>query len=564
MLTGITINNLALINELHIDFSHNFNVFTGETGAGKSIIVDSLMLLIGARYDKTMLKYGADKGFVEGVFTCDDFKPLTDMGIDVDDGIMIVTRRFFKDGRNDIRVNGKQVTTSMLRELMSAYVDIYGQNEYQSLLKVSKQRKILDYFVFKNRQDLIDKQHGLYDEYKKLRAEMLGLGDEQQRAQRIDILKFQIDEIESAAIGQDEEQTLLDRRHVLMSAERIKSSLADCMNALDGDDGAVSSVSDGLRDLSVVSAFGSSYAALHERLKSVSIELDDIAACVKDELDGMECGERELDEVVSRLDKIRSLKSKYGAYDQMSKFLANAKVELDRLENGAEVYAALCKKEQSLRKSLYDSCVKLSELRRNGAVELAERVVGELADLGMANSRFETVFLEMPDFESFIEKTTAVGFDEFEFYLSPNAGQPLLPLLKIISGGEMSRFMLAIKMITGNLGNIDTMIFDEVDTGISGAVGLSVAKKLCELSRNRQVLCVTHLPQIAAMADTHFFIQKSDVDGNTVTGVTVLDKAGQIGEIARLSGSKGVSATSDKNAEELKVWSDGFKNSIKA
>lgn len=562
MLTGITINNLALIRELHIDFSQNFNVFSGETGAGKSIIVDSLMLLIGARYDKTMLSYGEDKGFVEGVFTCDDVKPLEELGIDAEDGMLIVTRRFFKDGRNDIRVNGKQVTTAMLRELMSSYVDIYGQNEYQSLLKVNEQRKILDYFVFKNAPELLEKHKALYDEYKKLRAEMAELGDEQQRAQRIDILKFQIDEIENAAVEKDEEQSLIGRRHVLMSAERIKSALADCMNTLDSDGGALSSIIGAARDLSSVSSFGSNYASLHDRLRSVSIELDDIVSCIKDELDGMDSGERELDEVVARLDKIRALKSKYGSFDAMNKFLQSSKSELEKLQNGEELYAELCKKEGSLRKKLFDSCKMLSEMRRNGAEELSKKIIDELADLGMAKSRFETKFNDMPEIDGFIEKVTATGFDEFEFYLSPNAGQPLLPLLKIISGGEMSRFMLAIKMITGNLGNLDTMIFDEVDTGISGAVGLSVAKKLCELSRNRQVLCVTHLPQIAAMADTHFYIQKYDEGGNTVTSVEVLERSGQIGEIARLSGSKGVSATSDKNAEELKAWSDEFKRGI--
>ncbi len=562
MLTGITIKNLALITELHIDFCKNFNVFTGETGAGKSIIVDSLMLLIGGRYDKTMLKYGEDKGYVEGVFTCENSAPLEEIGIDADDGMMIVTRKFFKDGRNEIRVNGKQITTSMLRELMSAYVDIYGQNEYQSLMKVAEQRKILDYFVFKNNSDLLDNQRSIFDAYRKLRAEMNNLGDARQRAQRMDILKYQIDEIENACVEKDEEQKLIDRRHILMSSERIKSSLADCLNSLDSDGGAISAVSDAVRDLSSVSAFGEKYSSLHDRLKSVSIELDDVAACVKDELDGMDSDERELDEVVARLDKIRALKSKYGAFDAMNDFLNNAKAEYDRLLHGEELYAELCKKEKDLRQTFFDSCMKLSELRRKGAAEFAKKIVEQLADLGMASSKFEVVFADPPDIDGFTDKATAVGFDEFEFYLSPNQGQPLLPLLKIISGGEMSRFMLAIKMIAGDVGNIDTMIFDEVDAGISGEVGLSVAKKLSRLSRNRQVLCVTHLPQIAAMADSHFFIQKTDVDGNTVTNVTLLDRAGQIGEISRLSGSKGVSATSDKNAEELKTWSDKFKSSV--
>lgn len=559
MLTRITIKNLALIRDLEIEFTDGLNVFTGETGAGKSIIVDSLMLLIGARYDKTMLKYGEEKGYVEGVFTFDDKTPLEEFGIDAEDGMFIVTRRFNRDGKNDIRINGKQATTAMLREFMSSYVDIYGQNEYQSLLRLTEQRKILDYYVFKKDRAPLDAQKKLYAEYRDICERMNRLGDETQRAQRIDILKYQIDEIESAAVEKDEEQKLVERRHKLMSAERIKSALSDCLSALDSDSGAITSLSDGVRALSSISQFSESYSVLHDRLKSCAIELDDIAACVKDEADNMDGGERELDEINARLDKIRALKSKYGAFDAMQRFLAQAKDELKTAENGAEIYEKLVKTESALKKSLFDSCVKLSAMRRSGAEELGKKIVKELADLGMENSRFEVEFNAQPSLENFTQNLNASGFDEFEFYLSPNAGQPLLPLAKIISGGEMSRFMLAIKLITGDLGNIDTMIFDEIDAGISGAVGLSVAKKLCALSRNRQVLCVTHLPQIAVMADAHLFIQKTDVGGETETTVTPLDRDGRIGEVSRLSGTRGVTGTSDKNAEEMKDWADKFK-----
>ncbi|MCM1367426.1 MAG: DNA repair protein RecN [Roseburia sp.] len=562
MLQRITIHNLALIRDLEIEFSPSLNVFTGETGAGKSIIVDSLMLLIGARYDKSLLKFGEDKGYVEGVFSCADVKPLAEMGIEDDDGLFIVTRKFFKDGKNDIRINGKQTTTSMLRELMQNYVDIYGQNEYQSLLKTSEQRKILDYFLFKNDGAPLERQRALFDEYKKVCADMRSLGDERTRAQRIDILKYQIEEIEKAAVYDGEEDELLVRRHTLMASERIKNALGECFDRIDGDDGATSAVADAMRALAAVASFDESYSALHDRLKSVAIELDDIAECAKDELDTMSESENELDAVAARLDKLRALKNKYGAYAAMQKFAREAKDELARLESGEETYEALRKKEEQLRKALYESSSTLSQLRRKGAKELESKILAELADLGMANSAFEVMFSDAPTAENFTEKVTAVGFDEFEFYLSPNVGQPLMPLAKIISGGEMSRFMLAVKLITGDLGNIDTMIFDEIDTGISGAVGLGVAKKLCRLSRNRQVLCVTHLPQIAAMADAHYYIEKTEASGDTATRVTPLDRSGQIGEISRLSGTRDVSTTSDKNATELKDWSDRFKAEI--
>lgn len=564
MLQRITIHNLALIRDLEIEFTPELNVFSGETGAGKSIIVDSLMLLVGARYDKSLLKFGEESGFVEGVFGFENAAPLVDFGVEHDDGFFIVTRKFFKDGRNDIRVNGKQATTAMLRELMQNYVDIYGQNEYQSLLKITEQHKILDHFVFKTDDAPLKAHRAVFDEYKKVCADMKALGDEQARAQRIDVLKFQIDEIRAADVKAGEEEKLVERRHVLMASERIKNALAECVGMLDGDDGASGSVSSAVRAIGAVSSLDDAYSALHERLRSVSIELDDIAECVKDELDGMDGSERELDEVVARLDKLRALKSKYGNYEAMQKFSIDAEVELERLSNGAELYGKLCDKEIELRKKLYASCAALSQLRRDGAKRMQMRIESELADLGMANSKFEVVFGDSPSADAFTTRVTATGFDEFEFYLSPNIGQPLLPLAKIISGGEMSRFMLAIKLITGNLSNIETMIFDEIDTGISGAIGLCVAKKLAELSRGRQVLCVTHLPQIAAMADGHYYIVKLEKDGDTSTKVTSLDRDGMISEISRLSGTRGVSGLSDKNATELKDFCDGYKRELPA
>ncbi len=563
MLKSLTVHNLALISDLEIEFCGNLNVFSGETGAGKSIIVDSLMLLIGARYDKSFLKFGEEKGFVEGVFDVGDAaSALDEHGIDGEDGILIVTRKFFRDGKNEIRANGKLMTTAMLRELMQSFVDIYGQNEYQSLLKATEQRKILDYFVFGRDGEAL-KSHGeLFDEYKKVCTEMNKLGDSAARAQRIDILKFQIEEIEKANIADGEEDKLLERRHLLTAAERIKNALAECYENLDGHDGAGETVGNAVHAMASVSQFGEDFETLYNRLKSVAIEADDIAGCVKDKLDEMDSSEAELDKIAARLDVIRALKNKYGQLPAMRKFLADAKVELDRAENGEEEYEKLRKKADELREKLYTSCVELSKQRHDGAEKLAKNIVGELIDLGMPNARFEVKFEDQPAISVFTERMTRTGFDEFEFYFSANAGQPLMPLAKIISGGEMSRFMLAIKLITGDLGNIGTMIFDEIDTGISGAVGLGVAKKLCKLSRRRQVLCVTHLPQIAAMADTHFFIEKTVGENDTRTVVTSLDRTGQIGEVARLSGTRGVSATSIQNAEELKDWSDSFKTEV--
>lgn len=563
MLQRISIHNLALIRDLELEFCPTLNVLSGETGAGKSIIVDSLMLLMGARYDKTLLKFGEDKGFVEGVFVCDNTAPLSDLGIDADEGMFIVARKFFKDGKNEIRVNGKQVTTAMLRELMQNYVDIYGQNEYQSLLKLTEQHKILDAYVFNKDDSALTKQRELYNEFKRIQTEITKLGDEAHRAQRIDILKYQIEEIHSAKVTRDEEEKLVEKRHLLMASERIKTALVECGELLGSDDGASAAVSAALRALASVSTLKSDYADMYERLNSVSIELDDLASCVCDELSSIDSCERELEGVLARLEKLRALKSKYGAFDAMQLFVTDAVAELEILENGAAIYDKLMAELQNVRTELYENCVKLSNMRRKSALEMENRILAELADLGMAKSKFRIEFSTMPSIEDFAKCVTAAGFDECEFYLSPNAGQPLLPLAKIISGGEMSRFILAVKLVTGDAGSIGTMIFDEIDTGISGAIGLAVAKKLCIISRAKQVLCVTHLPQIAAMADRHYFIDKSDDDNNeTKTSVTLLDADGRVGEIARLSGTRGVSAASDQNALETIKWCEDFKHAL--
>lgn len=567
MLNKLHIKNVALISELELDFCSALNIMSGETGAGKSIIVDSLMLLLGGKYDKTLLRFSQPQGFVEGVFDIpESLKPkVQEFGLE-DDDILVVNRKFNSDGKNEIRVNGKIFTTSMLKNLMTSFVDIYGQNEYQSLSKQSEHLRILDYFLKDDAKMLFSELESEYRNYRAIKAEMNELGNLSERERNIDIYRYQIEEIEHAKIKPNEEQEIAEKRKFFSSGERIATSLSDAANALyENVSGETASalIAEAMNALSAISDIKPIFGEMYERLNSVSIEIDDIADTALNELNDLNFDEREIDRVEKRYDVILSLKRKYGSYEKMIKFLSDAKATLEKLENCTELYENLTlKKAQSVAK-LYNLSKTLSDMRKKKADELSKQIISELNELGMENSRFEIVFNELPTLENCEDQLSPKGFDKPEFYLSPNAGQPLKPLVKIISGGEMSRFMLALKVITSQTDDIPTLIFDEIDTGISGLIGQAVAKKLAKIARHHQVLCVSHLAQIASMADNHYYISKYAKNEQTFTSVSLLDERGMIEEISRLSGSKDISSQTTKNAEEMKNWSNTFKKTIK-
>ena len=538
---------------------------SGETGAGKSIIVDGLMLLLGARYDKSLLRYGTESGYVEGVFdvTVRARDVMNELGLDEDDQI-IVTRRFFADGKNEIRINGRVATMSMLRALTATLVDIYGQNEYQSLIRTGEHLRILDYYIRNDCKAEKKEYADAYARYRETVAALGKIGDGAERIREIDLLRFQIDEINDAKTYESEEDELNERRNLITSAERIYAALGQSLQVLnEQDEGAASElVSQAQREIGSISSIKSTYAELYERLHAVSIELSDVCEVLRDESEGLHFDMNELDELEKRLDFIRSLKRKYGNFSAMNVFREKAQARLEFLENADEHYEALTREKKELTDRLYVLAQSVHDKRTRGAEEFARKIKKELNELGMENSDFRVVVSEFPARSEFEGKFGQNGADTAEFYLSPNAGQPLKPLVKIISGGEMSRFMLALKVISNQSDDIPTMIFDEIDAGISGITGRVVAKKLAMLSREHQVLCVTHLPQIASMADAHFFIYKRSEENNTVTNVVPLDGKGMIDEISRLSGSKGISEQSDTNAQTMKRWSDEYKASL--
>lgn len=562
MLKNIVIKNLALIGNVELNFGFGLNVLSGETGAGKSIIVDAIMLLLGAKYDKSLLRYGEASGFVEGVF---DVTPaageiLSEMGHDIE-GEVIVTRRFFADGKNEIRVNGRIVTATMVKHLTEKLVDIYGQHEYISLAKTTEQSRLFDYYIRHNIESMLDILSQKTAKLNEINQKLASIGTSDDRERLIDILKYQLEEIENAKILPGEEDELSAKRKVIASAEKINNALGSALNVLTEDEiCAVSLIEEAQSNLSMISHIGSEYEALCDRLSSVADELSDIAESVRDELD-KDFDATDLDKIEDRLDTIKNIRKKYGDYEHMTEFYNEANERLYNLENSDKLFAKLGEEKEILLDEIYEISFRLSEMRKKNAKNFEMEIEKHLNELGMSEVKFEIRFAPFPQREQCESYVSPKGMDKMEFYFSPNRGQPLQPMTKIISGGEMSRFMLALKVVNGERDEMPTMIFDEIDVGISGITGRAVAQKLQQIAKNHQVLCVTHLPQIAAMASEQFYIEKSVKDEQTFTDVTKLDYDGMIKEIARLSGGYGVGNQAELAAAELKEWCDEFKKS---
>ena len=566
MLSKLTVKNFALVSNLELKFGERLNILSGETGAGKSIIVDSITLLVGGRYDKTMLRYGESSGFVEGVFTVSDkTRAIFSDYLDDGDEEIIVLRKFNADGKNEIRVNGRTATLSMLKTLGAGLVDICGQNEHQSLANVGNHIKVVDFYARKDIDDLKSVIAKKYSELREIEKQCDEIGDAKSRARNLDVYKFQLDEIKKAALKEGEEEELTAKRKRFLGAEKIASALSEVMTLLsDGEDysPATGLVSDAKNELSSISSYDEKYAEWVDRLHSAEVELEDIADSVSEELDSLDFSQNDLDKIEKRLETIRNVTRKYGDYTAVTEFKKELEKRIDETENADEYYEKLTRRKNALVKELYDDCVSLSNERKKSAVALEKSVVKELSELGMENSVFKVEFAPLPNMEDCLGGLSANGMDSVEFYLSPNAGQPLKPLVKIISGGELSRLMLALKVVSSGIDETPTVIFDEIDTGISGKVGQEIARKLARLSRDRQLLCVTHLPQIASMADDHYFIDKFTADDKTYTRVTKLDDNATVDEIARLSGGKDISSGATENALQMKKWSNDYKQSL--
>lgn len=565
MINRLVVKNFALISELELEFGDRLNILSGETGAGKSILIDCILLLTGGRYDKSMLRYGCKNGYIEGVFTVpSSMKETFEEYLD-EESELIISRRFNAEGKNDIKINGRNVTLSMLKSLAPMLIDICGQNEHQSLANIANHIKTVDYYARHSTGALLEQIAQKYALFRSINAKLNEIGDAKTRARSLDVYKFQLAEIDKAKVKEGEEDELIAIRKKCLGAEKISNALSETRSLLienDDDYSAYDLVRMANKALSSAVSYDEKFAEWSDRLQSLVIELEDIAESVSDELSSFDFSVDELDKIEKRLEIIRNVTKKYGDYNSIVKYKEELLQKIDETENAEEYFEKLTKQKSEIIKELYSLCKKLSLARKDASKELEKSVMKELSELGMAQAVFEVRFNDLPDLADCEKHLSSNGMDEVEFYLSTNAGQPLKPLVKIISGGELSRLMLALKVVSSGVDDIPTIIFDEIDTGISGKVGQEVAKKLARLSVAHQLLCVTHLPQIASMADNHYFIDKHTLDGQTYTSVKMLDRAGQIEEISRLSGGKDISSQASENAQQMKIWSDEYKKSI--
>ena len=563
MLSQLSIENIALISKLELELKSGLNILSGETGAGKSIIIDSLNFVLGERADKSLIRYGTDYAVVQAVFE-DYMTPaiswyFDDFGLDADD-VLIIRRKMSIDGKNECRINGRTVNLSILRGLTSLLVDIHGQHEHQSLLNPSNHLGLLDSIGGEKVVALRSEVAEAYDKYVKVLDELSDFGDKDERDRRLDILAFQIGDIQEADVKEGEEEELLAARKRIRNMEKILTALETAKSALDGYEST--SVSGALKNASAnlnsIVDFDDDIAGLQERLLSAKVEIEDISETLGDKLEQLGFDARSADKLEARLDVVRTGLRKYGgSFEAMQKFFEEANAEFDMLSNADETVAKLEKELRKAEENLIIKAEKLSKLRRETAKAFEKAILKELGDLGMSGSTFE-VSINSTDSVRAMDRT---GADEVEFLISPNVGEPLKPLAKIISGGEMSRFMLALKNIVAKVDGIGTMVFDEIDTGISGNISAVVAEKMCNISRNRQVIAVTHMPSLAAMADNHYLIAKSTENGKTLTHITLLED--DTDELARLIGGDSYSAYAIPHAKEMRAWADRYKASLK-
>lgn len=537
MLEHLHIRNVALIKESEISFGDGLNILTGETGAGKSMIIDSLQFALGGRAGKDFLRHGEKQAVVEALFSVQSqalTEKLAENGIaPEEDGTLLITRTLSEAGKTVCRINGSTVTVGMLKEIAEDMIDIYGQHEHQSLLNPVKHIRLLDRFCGAGFGEAMEEYKNSRQRLKDLEKQLtILIGDESQREQRMDMLLFQKEEIEAAELREGEEDALLEQKKRLSSMERLIRLTGESITLLyDGDDRAPSAcdrLGDALAKLQEAAEYDAALSPLADALADGYAAVEDCARELKREAEKQEADPEELERIEERLQLFYKLKRKYGgSIEAVLEFYEKAVQELEFLSNSSEKAAELSAKKAEEEKRLSALAETLTARRRATAEQVEEQIETALHDMEMKHARFHIQIEEKADWG-------ADGKDKVEFLISANAGEPLKPLAKIASGGEMSRVMLALKTVLVDADEIGTFIFDEIDTGVSGRTARRVGEKMRFLGGKRQLLCITHLPQIAAMADNHFLIEKESDAGETVTRVTALDEEGAVREVARL------------------------------
>ena len=546
MLSLLHIENIAVIESADISFDQGFNVLTGETGAGKSIVIDAISAILGERAYRDMIRTGTNKASVRAVFTdVPELAWFADNGVEYDPET-VIQREIHLDGKNVCRVNGSLVSVSILRKLGIQLINIHGQHDSASLFYEDNHLTFLD--AFADNETLRGAYSREFESVAKLRREIDRMTmDEGEKLRRMETLKYQIQEIEKADLEPGEDEQLEERRKLLQNSEKLSNGLeeaVECLYGGDDSDGAAGLLAQAEYALARLARFSDAFQSMHEKVTDLKYQIADVAEEVRDARDELSYSADELEEIEARLDVIHKLRRKYGVTcADILAYLDKAKKELDDIEFADDHLERLKKNLKKAEKAAWDAAKQLRENRMETSKNMSHRILTELAQLDMPRVQFSCEFTETD--------LTPNGADSVAFYMSANAGEALKPMSKVASGGELARIMLAMKNVLAEKDQVNTLIFDEVDTGVSGRAAQKVAEKLRSVAAHKQVLCVTHLPQLAALANTHLLIAKSERNGRTYTSVTPLDIEGRKRELARIIGGTNITETTLKSAEEM-------------
>lgn len=555
MLWQLSIKNLAIIDDISMEFSDGFNILTGETGAGKSIIIDAINLIIGGRADRELIRTGEQSAIIEAIFTLESNPQLVKMleeqdFIDDDSTELLITRQIYSNGRNVNKINGRAVVTSVLKDIASYLIDIHGQHQHQSLLNKTWHMGFLDSFdseIGYLKSQVAD----LYSKWRSLREKIDEIDRSSEDFERNkELMEYQISEIDDAGLKIGEDDELLEKKQVLKNAEAIKAALEtvyECLNSGRRDGaGALEQLYSAKEKLGTIAEYTEEYSQLYDAADNIYYELEDLGDTVARLLRRADYSPELAEEIDDRLYTINSLKRKYGkTIESILAFRDGLEKELEEMQFNMDNSQQLHKEEKEVHRQLMATCDVLHNRRIDAADRLRDRIIDELAFLGMKKVQFEAVV------EADKESPSATGYDDVEFFISPNVGEAMKPLAKIASGGEVSRIMLSIKSALADIDGIPTMIFDEIDTGISGAVTGAVGTKMKTLAENHQIICITHQAQIAALADQHFFVSKSAKDGKTKTNVKILDIDERTEHLAQMISGSTVTDAARAHARKL-------------
>ncbi len=545
MLLSLDIKNAALIEHLCLEISDGLTVLTGETGAGKSVIIDTINMILGARTSKALVRYGEKKAVLQAAFYVENSNFLEEYGIDAEDNMIIITREIYSDGKSICRINGVITPQNIVREITGELINIHGQHDSQALLNPATHIKFLDSYA-KNTELLSDYER-IYNKKKEIEYLIADLEcDEEEKQRKSELLEYQIEEISKASIRVGEKEELSEQRLLIGNAEKISLSLNEAYEALyNAENSAYDAVSRASSSVMKIQDFDQRFLDISQKLSEIGYSLEDISHEIYDISSKTEYDEKTLNDIEERLDCINKLERKYGGTEEkVLEFLEKAKDELSKITNADEERQRLFGELSLVLKELSECAKRLSEKRKEAAKILSKEIENELFELDMPKAKFSILIEPLEDFSK-------NGADRVEFLISPNMGEPEKPLFKIASGGELSRVMLAIKGILASYDGTDTLIFDEIDTGVSGSAAKKIAQKLAVLGEKKQVICVTHLPQLAAAADNHYLIKKIEEKERTLTTASILFKEERIEEIARITDGENPTPASKEHARQM-------------